>query len=60
MNKLDEPGTAAAAKAKFVINLIPGIFAYEFELDTENVLRRIFHPFKKQLGSVAKKSNYLW
>ena len=55
LNKLNEPGTAAAAKAKFALNLIPGIFAYEFELDTENALRRLFHPLKLLFAAPIKK-----
>jgi hypothetical protein len=55
LDKLNEPGTAAAAKAKFVVNLIPGVLAYEFELDTENALRRAFQPFKDVFGAAAKK-----
>lgn len=54
-DKLNEPGTAAAAKVKFVVNLIPGILAYEFELDTENTLRQAFRPLKQLLGTAAKK-----
>ena len=55
LQKLDEPGTAAAAKAKFVVNVIPGILAYEFELDTENSLRRVFQPLRQLFGVAAKK-----
>jgi hypothetical protein len=43
-DKLNEPGTTAAAKAKLALNLIPGILVYEFELDTENSLRRLRQP----------------
>ena len=43
-DKLNEPGTTASAKAKFALNLIPGILSYEFEVDTENSLRRLRQP----------------
>lgn len=56
LDKLNEPGTAAAAKAKFAVNLIPGVLAYEFELDTENALRQALSPLKQLLGTSAKKN----
>lgn len=43
-DKLNEPGPTAAAKAKLALTLIPGILAYEFELDTERSLRRLRQP----------------
>jgi Effector-associated domain 1 len=43
-DKLNEPGPTAAAKAKLALNLIPGFLVYEFELDTENSLRRLRQP----------------
>jgi hypothetical protein len=43
-DKLNEPGPTAAAKAKLALNLIPGILVYEFEVDTENSLRRLRQP----------------
>lgn len=46
-DKLNEPGTPAAAKAKFALSLIPGILSYEVELDTENSLRRLFQPIRQ-------------
>lgn len=55
LDKLNEPGTAAAAKAKFAVNVIPGVLAYEFELDTENTLRQVFHPLKQLFSIAAKK-----
>lgn len=55
LDKLNEPGTAAAAKAKFAVNVIPGVLAYEFELDTENALRQVFRPLKQLFGTAAKK-----
>jgi hypothetical protein len=55
LDKLNEPGTAAAAKAKFAVNVIPGVLAYEFELDTENALRQVFRPLKHLFGAAAKK-----
>jgi phosphoenolpyruvate carboxylase len=56
LDKLNEPGTAAAAKAKFAVNVIPGILAYEFELDTENSLRQLFQPLKQLFSASAKKA----
>lgn len=47
LDKLNEPGTPAAAKAKLALPLIPGIVSYEVELDTENSLRRVFEPIKR-------------
>lgn len=55
LDKLNEPGTAAVAKAKFAVNVIPGILAYEFELDTENALRQAFREVKQLFGAAAKK-----
>ncbi|MFN9760271.1 MAG: hypothetical protein ACK59J_06780 [Pseudanabaena sp.] len=55
LDKLNEPGIAADAKVKFTLNLIPGILAYEFEIDTENTLRRIFNPIKQLFAIEAKK-----
>ncbi|MEG4857212.1 effector-associated domain EAD1-containing protein [Microcoleus sp. K1-B6] len=53
-DKLNEPGPTAAAKAKLALNLIPGFLVYEFELDTENSLRRLRQPivqlFQKALN----------
>jgi hypothetical protein len=43
-DKLNEPGPTAAAKAKLALNLIPGFLVYEFEVDTENSLRRLRQP----------------
>lgn len=47
LDKLNEPETPATAKVKFALNLIPGIFVYEFEVDTENTLRTVFQPIKR-------------
>lgn len=47
LDKLNKPGTPAAAKAKLALPLIPGIVSYEVELDTENSLRRVFEPIKR-------------
>jgi phosphoenolpyruvate carboxylase len=55
LDKLNEPGTAAVAKAKFAVNLIPGILAYEFELDTENAIRQLFRPINQLFGTATKK-----
>ena len=54
-DKLNEPGTPAAAKAKFAIPLIPGILAYEVELDTENTLRKVLQPIQRLFRDAAEK-----
>ncbi|MBD2212928.1 hypothetical protein H6G27_24070 [Nostoc linckia FACHB-104] len=46
-DKLNQPGTPAAAKAKIALPLLPGILSYEVELDTENALRQAFQPLKQ-------------
>lgn len=46
-DKLNEPGTAASAKVKLALPLIPGILSYELELDTENALRRALQPIRE-------------
>ncbi|OUL34279.1 hypothetical protein BV372_14265 [Nostoc sp. T09] len=46
LNKLNEPGNPAAAKAKLALNLIPGILSYEVEVDTEQALRNAFQPIR--------------
>ncbi|NMF56980.1 hypothetical protein [Pseudanabaena yagii] len=55
INKLNEPGTAATAKAEFALTVIPGILLYKFELDTENFLRQMFRPLMRLFGASAKK-----
>jgi hypothetical protein len=54
-DKLNEPGTPAAAKAKLALPLIPGILAYEVELDTENTLRKVWAPIKRVFINAAQK-----
>jgi hypothetical protein len=54
-DKLNEPGTPAAAKAKLALPLIPGILAYEVELDTENTLRKVLQPIKRLFRDAAQK-----
>ena len=57
-DKLNQPGATAAAKLKGVISSIPpfvGIF-YEAELDTKNLLQRLFPTFQKWGRALAKKS----
>jgi hypothetical protein len=44
---LNEPGNPAAAKAKLALSLIPGILAYEVELDTETAFRKAFQPVRQ-------------
>jgi hypothetical protein len=55
-DKLNQPGQAAAAKAKLAFNFIPGVLWYEVELDTENALRRVKEPIKRLFrGAIEKK-----
>ncbi|WP_333386904.1 hypothetical protein [Microcoleus sp. POL10_C6] len=54
-DKLNEPGTPAAAKAKLALPLIPGILAYEVELDTENTLRKVLQPIKRLFRDPTQK-----
>jgi len=54
-DKLNEPGTPAAAKAKLALPLIPGILAYEVELDTENTLRKVWEPIKRLFRDATPK-----
>lgn len=54
-DKLNEPGTPAAAKAKFILPLVPGILAYEVELDTENTLIKVLQPIKRVFRNAAQK-----
>ncbi len=56
-NKLNEPGTSAAAKLKGTISLFPpfvGIL-YEVELDTENFFRKHFPTFYRWICGVKNK-----
>lgn len=54
-DKLNEPGTPAAAKVKFALPLIPGILAYEVELDTENSLRKVWQPIQRLFRDAPEK-----
>lgn len=56
-DKLNQPGTPAAAKLKGVISSIPPFIgiSYEAELDTENFFRKYFPTFTKLLRGAAKK-----
>jgi hypothetical protein len=47
LDKLNERDTAAAAKLKAALHLVPGIISYEVELDTEILLKRVFDRMKK-------------
>lgn len=55
LTKLNEPGTAASAKLKVVIPIIPNIVSYELEGDTESVVRRLFPTFVKVYEAIAPK-----
>jgi hypothetical protein len=54
-DRLNEPGTPAAAKAKLALPLVPGILSYEVELDTENALRRAFQPLRELFKKAIEK-----
>lgn len=54
-DKLNEPGTPAAAKVKFAVPLIPGVLAYEVELDTENSLRKVWQPIQRLFRDAPEK-----
>lgn len=54
-NKLNEPGNPAAAKVKLALNLIPGVLAYEVELDTETALRKAFQPIRHLFRETLEK-----
>ena len=50
LSELQKPGTPAAGKLKAAIPLLPGLVAYEMEVDTEGLLRRLFPTFSRLLG----------
>lgn len=56
-DKLNQPGTPAAAKLKGVISSIPPFIgvSYEAELDTENFFRKYFPVFTRLVKGAAKK-----
>lgn len=56
-DRLNQPGTSAAAKLKGVISSIPPFIgiSYEAELDTENFLRKYFPTFISFIDTVVKK-----
>jgi len=56
-DKLNQPGTAAAAKLKGVISSIPPFIgiAYEAELDTETFFRKHFPTFTRVIKGAVKK-----
>lgn len=59
LNKLNEPGTPAAAKLKATFPLLPFFLSYEIELDTEGLLRRMFPTFRRLLkGAKNEKPIY--
>jgi F0F1-type ATP synthase gamma subunit len=47
LTELQKPGTPASAKLKVAIPIIPNVVSYEFEGDTETVVRRLFPTFVK-------------
>jgi hypothetical protein len=50
--KLEEPGKSAAAKLKIALPIVPLIASYEFELDTENFITKVWRkirPFFERL-----------
>lgn len=56
-DRLNQPGTTAAAKLKGVISSFPPFvgLSYEAELDTENFLRKHFPTFTKFIKKETKK-----
>lgn len=56
-DKLNEPGSTAAAKLKGIISSFPPFIGvtYEAELDTEQVIRKYFPTFRKWYLTAAKK-----
>ncbi|MEM1307951.1 MAG: hypothetical protein AAGF98_00365 [Cyanobacteria bacterium P01_H01_bin.153] len=48
-NKLDELDSAAAAKLKVAIPIVPMLASYELEMDTENTLSQIWRSLRKRL-----------
>jgi hypothetical protein len=52
--ELTKPGIPGSGKLKAAIPLIPGFLAYEIELDTEGLLRRLFPIFSKLPGKIKK------
>ena len=56
-DKLNQPGTSAAAKLKGVISSIPPFIgiAYEAELDTETFFRKHFPTFTRVIKGAVKK-----
>ena len=57
-DRLNQPGSTAAAKLKGVISSIPPFvgISYEAELDTENFFQQHFPTFRKLIKVLAKKS----
>ncbi|MEG3941765.1 hypothetical protein QT995_26960 [Microcoleus sp. S36b_A3] len=57
-DRLNQPGSTAAAKLKGVISSIPPFvgISYEAELDTENFFQQHFPTFRKWSKELAKKS----
>jgi ribosomal protein L29 len=52
--ELTKPGIPGSGKLKAAIPLLPGFLAYELELDTEGLLRRLFPTFAKLVGKLKK------
>ncbi|MBD2492320.1 hypothetical protein [Aulosira sp. FACHB-615] len=58
LDKVNQPGTTAAAQLKAVISSMPPFISlsYEAGLDTENFLRQYFPKFSKWVQAFTKKS----
>jgi hypothetical protein len=52
--ELTKPETLGSGKLKAAIPLLPGFLAYELELDTEGLLRRLFPTFSKLARKLKK------
>lgn len=48
-SKLDEPGTAAAAKLKVALPIVPLLASYELEMDTEGMLSQLWRGLRDRL-----------
>jgi hypothetical protein len=50
LTQMKKPAISASGKLKAAIPILPGFIAYELEVDTEGLIRRIFPTFCRLLG----------
>ena len=50
LTQMKKPAIPASGKLKAAIPILPGFIAYELEVDTEGLIRRIFPTFCRLLG----------